>query len=68
MLHWPDQRLARSQSRNRRGKRSQVGENDPGTRANAVPVLARFGEDIGAMIGSSTVRSRSTRATRAAGL
>jgi TolB-like protein len=29
----------------------QVGENDPGILANAAWVLARFGEDIGAMIG-----------------
>jgi adenylate cyclase len=29
----------------------QVGENDPGILANAAQVLARFGEDIGAMIG-----------------
>jgi adenylate cyclase len=29
----------------------QVGDNDPGVLANAAMVLARFGEDIGAMIG-----------------
>src|SRR6266481_671577 len=29
----------------------QVGENDPGILANAAFVLARFGEDIGAMTG-----------------
>ena len=40
----------------------QMAQNDPGVRASAAYVLARFGEDIGTMIGCSTVRSRSTRA------
>ena len=46
----------------------QVAENDPGVLANAAFVLAHFGEDIGAMIGWSTVRWRSTRASPAAGM
>ena len=46
----------------------QVGENDPGILANAAWVLARFGEDIGAMIDLVTGRRRSTRASPTVGI
>ena len=47
----PEPETARRKAIDLARRALQVGESDPGILANAAQVLARFGEDIGAMIG-----------------